>query len=215
LPVVPPAMLLIIGMIFRKREEDRNRTRAAATVIGATLFFSGITFVALSRKIPSGQDIIPATWHAPIFLSLILGGLISVVLARTKRANAALLCSTVTALFALLGAYDGLHWIDPLYSARKSASDVRRLHREFDPSQAAVYRASRGIEFGLNYYLRRELPSWSPGSPPARWVFTPYSGTAELEKQGFKCPRFSVFPAVFLCENAALPDRLGGGRQPR
>jgi 4-amino-4-deoxy-L-arabinose transferase-like glycosyltransferase len=215
LPAVPPAMLLIVGIICRKPDPNQRRKTLAAVLIGATLLFSGIAFRALDRKIPSGQDIIPVSWHAPIFLSFILGGLISTFLARKKHTSASLLCSTATMLFALLGAYDGLHWIDPLYSARNAVIATQTLDPNFDPESAASFQLPRGAHFALNFYLRREIPDWSSKTDSAKIVFTTYQEQSRMRNAGFKCRGYMVFPAVIPCWSSTSLDRFGGGREPK
>jgi 4-amino-4-deoxy-L-arabinose transferase-like glycosyltransferase len=214
LPAVPPVMLLVVGIIFGNTDANRRRTSIAAQLIGATLLFAGIAFRTLDRKIPGGQEIGSASWHLRIFLSLLIGGLISTYLARKKHSNASLLCSTATMLFALLGAYDGLHWIDPLYSARNAATGIKTFDPNFDPAAAAAFQLPRGAQFGLNFYLRREIPHWST-TDSATIVFTTPEGQSRVENAGFQCRGYVVFPAVIPCRSSTLLDRLGSGRQPR
>ncbi|HEX2711077.1 MAG TPA: hypothetical protein VHM88_02485, partial [Candidatus Acidoferrales bacterium] len=38
--------------------------------------------------------------------------------------------------------------------------------------------------YGLNFYLRRALPEWTPQSPRPGWLYTSAAGLAELERQG-------------------------------
>jgi 4-amino-4-deoxy-L-arabinose transferase-like glycosyltransferase len=214
LPAVLPAMLLVVGVIFGNGEGNRRRS-IVARLFGATLVLLGLGFIALDLRIPSGQDVVPAPWHTSIFLSLILGGLISTVLAGKRRADASLLCSIATVLFALLGAYDGLHWIDPVYSPRAAVAAMQKFHPNFDPESTAAFQLPRGAHFGLNFYLRREIPDWSSTTDSARIVFTTYQGQSGLQNAGFKCTRGVVLPAVIACWSSSSLNGSGSGRQPR
>jgi hypothetical protein len=146
---------------------------------------------------------------------LIFGGLISTVLARKKRAKASLFCSTATMLLTLSGGYSGLHWIDPLYSARNAVVDIQTLDPSFDPASAATFQLPRGAHFGLNFYLRREIPEWSSQTDSAKIVFTTYHQQSRMQNAGFKCRRYIVFPAVIPCWSSTSLDRFAGGREPK
>ena len=215
LPTLPPAILLIVVATFRQREDAPNRARTASHMNGGTLLASGFIFVLMEPKIPSGQDVLPAPWHAPIFLSLIVGGLISIVLARKRRTNAALLCSTATMLFALLGAYKGLHWIDSQYSARNAVRGIRMFDANVDPKSAAAFQLSRSAHFGLNFYLHREVPDWQSSTNSAEIVFTTYEGLGRMEAGAFECRRPIVIPMIISCTTSTSLDRSRGGRQPQ
>ncbi len=215
LPAIPPGILLSVQALFCRRHRSATYFRTFAITAGATLVAAAVAFWSFEKRIASGQDIIPAPWHESIWVPLLLGGIISILIVWKKGADAALVCCTATLLLALAGLYGGLHWLDRLYSARQSAHDASVLYPVFDSSYAAVYQVPRGIQFGLNYYLRRETWDWSPGDATAKWVFTPYRGTALVERQGFRCPHYIVFPAAFPCENVKLLGRLGGGREPK
>jgi 4-amino-4-deoxy-L-arabinose transferase-like glycosyltransferase len=215
LPAALPAVLACVEGLFHDRQQSSANRRPFAMAAGITFIVAALTFVIFEEKIPDAQDFIPAPWHGPIFLSFLIGGIVAVWLAWRKRMDYAAICCVAAFLIALLGLYDDAHWLDPRYSARRSALDVRSLYPSFDPTNATIFRAPRGIELGLNYYFRRELHSWSPDDHSARWVFTTYMGTVELESHGFRCPQYIVFPAVLPCENPGSPNGLGGGREPK
>jgi 4-amino-4-deoxy-L-arabinose transferase-like glycosyltransferase len=215
LPVVPPAILLCVQALFGGTQRTAACFRTFALTAGITFIIAAVAFLAFEKRIPSGQDIIPAPWHGSIWIPFLLGGIISIVIVWKKSAYASLVCCTTTLLLALAGLYGGLHWIDRQYSARQSVHGASVLYPIFDSSYAAVYQVPRGIQFGLNYYLRRETQDWSPSDVTAKWVFTSYQGTTALERQGFKCPHSIVFPAAFPCEKTPSSNRLGGRREPK
>jgi len=212
LPAVPPATFACVLALFHgSPSNDLNSGRRIFVIAaGITLLFSAAAFVIFENKVPAGQDIIPAPWHGSIYLPFLLGGIVSVAFAWKKRVASAAICCTAALLFALLGLYDGMRWLDPLYSARPSSQDAKRLYPSFDAQDTAVYRVPRGIEYGLNYYFRRELPAWSSVRGSARWVFTSPSGVVDLKEREFNCPYYIVFPAAYPCENAKLLGGLGG-----
>jgi len=203
LPAVPPATFACVLALFHGSPSHDANSRQRIFVIA-----SAAALVIFESKIPAGPDIIPAPWHRSIYLPFLLGGIVSVAFAWKKRVASAAICCTAASLFALLGLYEGMRWLDPRYSARTSAQDAKRLYPPFDPQDAAVYRVPRGIEYGLNYYFRRELPAWSSVQGSARWVFAPPSGRANLEEQEFKCP-YDMVSAAYACENAKSPGGLG------
>ncbi len=46
----------------------------------------------------------------------------------------------------------------------------------------------RSLQFGLEYYLDRPVPEWSPEAPKPAWVWTTPSHAADLERSaGLRC----------------------------
>src|SRR5215467_12822117 len=209
LPAVPCALFLLMQALFASgRPPVRRRF---SLVAGASLTLAAALIVAFDRRIPGGQDVIPAPWHASIYLPLFFGGLLTIALAWRKRLSGSLASAAATVLLAAMGVQGGLRQLDTVYSARQGAQ-AARAYPGFASSEAAVYEEARGVQFGLNFYLRRELPAWSVKDARIRWVFTSRSGVERLENAGFECPKVIVFPAALPCQ---LRDSLGErGREP-
>jgi hypothetical protein len=62
-----------------------------------------------------------------------------------------------------------------------------------------VFGLKRDYVYSLQFYLRREIPSWTPSDGDREIIFTDYGGTLRLQKQGVACLHYIVFPAVMVC----------------
>jgi hypothetical protein len=101
--------------------------------------------------------------------------------------------------------------MDPELSARGviSASHTDALSLSF--TDVFVYDVSRGIHYGLNFYLRRDIPEWTAEARGP--VFSSSKGQSKLQAQGYVCRQHEVFPAAILCKlpetSAAHPSGSG------
>ncbi len=69
--------------------------------------------------------------------------------------------------------------LDPFVSARWHA---QLLQNDRHPDRVFTYRLPRSWVFGLQFYLRRELPEWSPPDPDSALVLTTPAGLNEIRR---------------------------------
>jgi 4-amino-4-deoxy-L-arabinose transferase-like glycosyltransferase len=99
--------------------------------------------------------------------------------------NLMLSLGVVPILLTLLIADELVSGLVPL-SARDLASQLLAQH--VPPEHAFIYDGmSRGIRYGLNFYLRRELPDWDQNPASEAYVVSGSVRCSHLEKQGFQC----------------------------
>jgi 4-amino-4-deoxy-L-arabinose transferase-like glycosyltransferase len=216
LPAIPPAIFSVVSGLFDRSDETRAR-RIFAIATGLTLMLSAVAFAAFESKVPNLGNLGSELWHRIIYVSVFVGGMVSTVQGWKNRLASSLLSGALTVLLALLGLYRGLHSVDPWYSARYSAREAIRLYPAFQASDAAVDRQPRGVEFALNFYLRREFPTWTDAAT-ARWVFTSRNRIPELKMAGFACPSYTFgqpIPAAVTCQRVPSFTGLGSGGQPK
>ena len=200
LPAIPPFALLISHYYSFSAHGEGRASRLSLAVTGVLSVCAGITFWEFAPKIPSWTDVLPPTgWEEIIILLLILGGIVTAGLAILRKSRAALISCVVTTILVTteLGVALGgdLEWN---YSARLASRQLLALRTPIGAENLAVYGLSRGLHYGLNYYLRRELPEWSPQTRPAGRVLTDYRGAVELEKLGFTCKITSVVNSAII-----------------
>jgi len=191
LPAVPAFACLIATAVATRRGK---RILAAISATTAAGLATAIFFYAAHRAL--GTDIVPAPWTANVELSLFVAALVAAILA-IRMASAALCVLQMGIVLAVWFFSSGLVWVDPLFSARGVINTSRESLRSLAAADIAVYDLPRGIHYGLNFYLRREMPEWSPGNSDA--VFTSYKGQSVLTKAGYQCQSHLVFPAAILC----------------
>ncbi|MFZ3378504.1 MAG: glycosyltransferase family 39 protein, partial [Candidatus Acidiferrales bacterium] len=71
--------------------------------------------------------------------------------------------------------------LDPAVSARSYAELLRN---DLHPDRLFAFQLKRSWNYGLAFYLHRELPEWSPEDPEAALVLTDRAGFEKVEKAG-------------------------------
>jgi 4-amino-4-deoxy-L-arabinose transferase-like glycosyltransferase len=166
---------------------------------GVLFLAVGMAWAIVENGVSSGQDIVPAPWQTEITLLLVVGALVVTTFAIIKRFLPAMLACIITVLALANRTESALPWIDPIYSSRLAPQSARKFSPEFSAEGTCVYRLSRGLTYGLNFYLHHELPECPGNLKQYRWVFTAYREESTVEMQGFRCPRYWVFPGVVTC----------------
>lgn len=198
LPTIPPLSLLLARSITQAFEEHGRSPQWA--LVGA-----GATYVALSLSLGHWLNRLPEE-SAPLLQGRILlwggvtaaMGLLVATLGIWGRLRAAfVLAALVTAVLV-----EGIHLrvlpqLDAYLSPRTAASIALREQR--DAATIEVYRLRRTWHYGLNFYLGRALPEWTPEAKSGL-VFTNAAGAEELRRRGvkFRLLRYVSREAVLL-----------------
>jgi signal transduction histidine kinase len=161
-----------------------------------------------------GQDIIPASWTTNVWFPLIAAGILATILNFKRNATTALCVLQLGMLLATWNFSRGLTWMDSQLSARGviavSHTDIQSLRS----TDLFAYDIPRGIHYGLNFYLRRDLPEWTTGSRGL--VFSSWKAQSRLQAQGYVCQQHEVFPAAILCKPPdTSPAHPTGSGQPQ
>jgi hypothetical protein len=96
------------------------------------------------------------------------------------RLTVAICCLSVVAAVGIANVAV-LPALDPLVSARPYAE---LLQNDLHPDRIFVFQLKRTWNYGLAFYLHRELPEWSPEDPNAALVLTNREGLERIEKGG-------------------------------
>ncbi len=180
-------------------------------MIGLTLIAVGVVTHRLELKLPFVTDFVPAS--TPVWFAdwTITAGIFVGILGffRTRRFALGLV-AMVLPVFMVLGT-DELWQLDEGVSARPAAKSALAHLTEADLDKAADYKLKRGLAFGLNFYLHRELKEWTPTDPQHSVIFTSFAYSKELEKLGAQCQSYIAYPAVTICEATKGEPSLMGG----
>ncbi|HVS86619.1 MAG TPA: glycosyltransferase family 39 protein [Candidatus Acidoferrum sp.] len=207
LPAVP-ALTLIIAEHTSKRVR-KSASRNFRIGFGATVT---LLCLALAMGITASHGAalfhpsLTRTFGGPFKLAmwiLICLALIAFVLAllgRTVPLMAVSIFAVLAASFVLL---KPVPWNAPKgtivdgLSARSFAEPPYGVDREFWINRLAVYKLNRSYEYGLDFYLHKELPQW-PQSKNFPFVLTSHKGATELTDGGYCCesPLFFKSPVV-------------------
>jgi 4-amino-4-deoxy-L-arabinose transferase-like glycosyltransferase len=181
LPSFPSLALLLALFLSRLRESDPPTYRRSAIILGMTWLALGISTHFWLRRLPG---LAREAAHSPIFkleiLVLVAGAAILAMGIFRKRGGIVLSLLIVTVLVEFAG-LRVLPALDPYLSARTYGELLQQDRR---PDRIFTYRVSRSWNFGMSFYLHREIREWTPEDPEAALVLTSRSGEAELEKLG-------------------------------
>ena len=182
LPAIPAAALLLaktIADFLDCRDKD-----ARWPLLGTAVVFAGLAAAfAIPEAAIAGVPGLPLDTLRPLALVVGLASLAVAASAFWRRESLAV--ATVALAFATAIAYLNaamLPHLDPLLSPRALA---RHLQENGAADSVSSYRLHRAWDFGLDYYLKRDLPEWAPGEAvlPAL-VATNDSGIEALREQG-------------------------------
>jgi 4-amino-4-deoxy-L-arabinose transferase-like glycosyltransferase len=196
LPSFPPLALLLALFLFRSREGDTSPYRHSAIMLGITwLALALSTNIWLRRLSGTAREAVHSQMIELEILALIAGAAIIAMGIFRKRGIIVLSLLTVT-MFVEFAGLRILPGLDPHLSARTYGELLQRDRR---PDRIFTYRVPRSWNFGLSFYLRREIREWTPEDPEAALVLTSRSGAAQMEKLGrFRGPIEDTSSGNFL-----------------
>ena len=193
LPAVPPLALLLtvkLAEIVRPQTAGENASEnsrqikgfvAAGVALGVTWIILGVAPLFWIRRLPqAARNASSHTIVAAAFIA-IAGGLAVAILALMRK-NAFVLASILLAVaLTEIAGSQILPALDPLLSARPHAELLRR---DLHPDRIFTLDLPRSWDYGLAFYLGREVPEWSPDNPDAVLVLTTPAGLTKMQKLG-------------------------------
>ncbi|HYL09672.1 MAG TPA: glycosyltransferase family 39 protein [Candidatus Acidoferrales bacterium] len=208
LPAIPPLMLLAAYSVSRRLHGEAARGRWPAIMTGLTLIAMGGFSIGFMYKIPFAVDYLPPQPLGWVILSVLLGGLAAIILGVLRRATAALSVCVLCLIVAIpLSVAGDSGW------ALNAGISARQAGQSHSTANTSAYKVSRSFQYALNFYQHKEVPEWSVNAAQPGWVFTQAGKVDELRELGLKCPAYIAYPAVVVCQDPGLPDRLAGGRK--
>lgn len=208
LPAIGPLACLLTDRITEVLHTRGRGKQMVLLLLALTSLGLGIAGERYASHTILGVDILPAPWTSAVWAPVLLAGVVAVIFAAVRPNVASMYVLQIGVLFALLGLARGLVWMDPQLSAR-GVIEVSYMPLQSVPANKLfVYDLTRGIQYGLNFYLRREIPRWTPESKAGGWVFTSWKGQQELKAAGYSCKQHIVYPIAILCQ-AKGDDAIG------
>jgi 4-amino-4-deoxy-L-arabinose transferase-like glycosyltransferase len=184
LPGVPPLILLLaaISASWLKTPPVNGkvtRPRWWLALVGCTFPALSLAAIVWSRGLPVELMLNGSQTPAFLLATAIIGGLVCAALAFTGRLRHAFMMAGVVMAALLLGVNTGIiPKLDPFLSPRTAAraTPPEALAGE----HLAILDLNRSWEYGLDFYLDRALPEWTPAMPAPGWVWTSEPGAAKL-----------------------------------
>jgi 4-amino-4-deoxy-L-arabinose transferase-like glycosyltransferase len=166
LPAIPPLLLLLARWVSISID---GKSQAALRVLGWT----GVLFLPLAVPLflqiaGRGMDVFPREYFLLGVVVFVLG-LLTVIFTLKKRPREAFVfivvliaCSVEIANFKVLPD------LDATISSRPLARELLKVNPAGD--DVGTYDIPRAWRYGLDFYLNRDLPEWTPASNSTNWV---------------------------------------------
>ena len=213
LPALPPLAWLLTNTtnaLIAKRRDKRLRI----TTYAITSILLAIAIARFAAHHALGTDILPAPWTMQVWMPLLIAGTLGGILSLKHRLVASLCVIQIGILLATWSLSRGLTWMDPQLSAKGVIAANHTDAQSLRSVDVFVYDVPRGIHYGLNFYLHREIPEWTTGDRGL--VFSSWKGQSRLQTQGYLCQQQQVLPAALLCKPPeGLSAHASGGGQPQ
>jgi 4-amino-4-deoxy-L-arabinose transferase-like glycosyltransferase len=188
LPVLPPLSALAARSLVLAFQHSFAAARWVAIAVAILLIAPAGVFWYLTL-IPPGGIGLHTLLARLLWASLCaLLGFFALILALWNRPRTAFLIVIVVVLFSITVIHLGLKDIDVQnLSIRASVQEARNHWSDFAPGQASSFKLRRADQYGLNFYLRREVPPWSPDHRQPGWVFGSENLAGDYWTRGMDC----------------------------
>lgn len=178
LPAIPPACVVLgIAGARKFRSSDRVGPWLPALLCAPWLALPLAMFFE-AKSLLESEDPRLALACASLILSFALAFAATWRYSRARLEALFALTLVLTLVSVELAGVAILPVIDPLISSRHASA----LAASVPVDHVRVFQISRSSHFGLSFYLRRDIPEWSPDEPGVHWVFTTIPGEMELMK---------------------------------
>ncbi len=172
LPAIPPASLILAAALARSLRTHSRQLKFLLLSLGAASAAFGLVFLLRTPARLLGADTAPVGHAYGFCFTALIGGAFVSALALLRKLRASFVSSALTtAALALAALITILPRLDASLSARTAASAVASLHPQ-------IFHLNRSTEFGLDFYLHRELTEWSDAQEGSATIV---AGPAGLE----------------------------------
>jgi 4-amino-4-deoxy-L-arabinose transferase-like glycosyltransferase len=182
LPSIPPLALLVAASVARAIDADSNAARWLTASIGITWMALALSLSFWLKKLPLPANALVSPSASEWGNAMATMALVVVTLALLRRPRAVLALSSL--LVVVLIETANLHFLpqlEPYISARHAAALAKPSDQTYD---VAVFQLHRAWHYGLNFYMDRELPEWTPAASKPTLVYTNGAGLKMLEGSG-------------------------------
>ncbi len=202
LPAVPPATLVLAEACRRLGTAAAQIKLWTGILLALTIlgFFGGALKLAAWNlsKLDRGVSISYQPAEMVPFLILLLGALLTLALAATRRTLPAFRIGVATIVLGLsFSFHSAILSLDEL-SAREFAKP------QYRSGGVSVFELRRSYQYALSFYYHDELPQWTRGDREFKWVFTDLRNADDAKRQGLDCQvsdLTAVWKPIVVCEN--------------
>ena len=188
LPVLPPLSALATRSLVLTFQRSLAAARWVAVAVAMLPMVPAGVFWYLAPTPPVSIGLHPLVAKLLWASLCALMGFFALILALWNRPRAAFFIVIVAVLFSVTAIQRGLKDIDVQnLSIRASVQEARNHWSDFAPAQTSSFKLRRADQYGLNFYMRREVPIWSPDHRQPGWVFGSRNFLEDYWTQGMDC----------------------------
>jgi 4-amino-4-deoxy-L-arabinose transferase-like glycosyltransferase len=217
LPSILPLGLLLATAVTQSM--NKKPLVASFAVMGSTLLYLAfVLWVWLDHySYPSAKGVHLTVVIGPVFVLFFtffagIGGLASMVVSLAKRPRGGQILALIAFLFMVDVAYDSSIKLNLKLSPRSVASDISAV----DADRTYSFKMQRGWLYGLNFYLHRDIPEWTPSTKGSVIVITSQQNSADLKRKVEIIRVISDFSAeANILEVRSSAGTLNDRRQPQ
>ena len=184
LPAIPPLALLLSVSAPRAFQKSRAAAISVPVGIGLVWLALAVYFFLAARSIPMmelGRFVPLLLGEALIAFAVLLTLVLAIAGIGRNLSIVAAICSLCVVATLAVANIAVLPTLDAFVSARPQAA---LLQNDLRPDRVFTYELSRASQYGLAFYLHREIPEWSPDDPGAALVLTSAKGFNEIMTSG-------------------------------
>lgn len=206
LPAVGPLVLFFSARFTTFLQNRSAQKRLMPILCALTLMGIAVGAQRLASQGVLGTDMIPTPYTWDVWLPLAAAAIAAAVLAILNWSAAAVSLAQAGTILAIFGLGGALIWMDGRISARGVLKMTQVQVDSIPDDMLFVNDLSRGIRYGLNFYLHREIPQWPESGNPRGFVFTSVQSQHKLIEAGYSCQHHRFPPAAILCEGPPLAN---------
>jgi 4-amino-4-deoxy-L-arabinose transferase-like glycosyltransferase len=218
LPVLPPLAAFASQGLVLAFQRSLAIARWVAITVAMLMMVPGGVLWYFALIPPGGIGLAPR--ETPLLWASLFTatGLLALILTLWNRPRFAFLTAVLTVLLCVAAVNGELRANDGQgLSIRPSVRVAKNHWPDFSASQASSFKLSRADQYALNFYLGREVPTWSQDHREPGWVFGTKKLWGDYWTQGMDCifvTELDTASQPVVCKDpGGLARGLAGGWQ--
>jgi 4-amino-4-deoxy-L-arabinose transferase-like glycosyltransferase len=200
LPAVPAIGALAARDLNLRLHQSLARARWSCVGVALTFVAMGAIGRLEGGKIPFGAGIHPQPAVVQFFVAMVLAGIAIGTLAAFQQTRIGIMMAAIALPTYLIFGIGDFWNLDAVVSARPAATYAIGSLTQPELDGAVIFKLKRGLSYGLDFYLHRELKEWSPASGEKPIIFTSREGRDELIRSGVPCFYYVADPITETCQ---------------
>jgi 4-amino-4-deoxy-L-arabinose transferase-like glycosyltransferase len=166
LPAIPPLFILLGHWVSRAMAV---KTRSVLRMLGWTGALLLLAAIPLGAAVIGGlHDFFPPGYVLAALAVFLFATLIVAFVMKSRPREAFLLVALLVMAAIEIANFVVLPGLDVQISARRLAGEL--IKADASGGNVAIYQLPRAWQYGMDFYLNRDLPEWVPGMSEPEWI---------------------------------------------